>query len=268
MQNFKDKVVIVTGGSRGQGAVEATLFAERGASVALCDVLEVEGEAAAAELRARGLQARFFRLDVRSADDWSRVVAAIIEWRSRIDVLVNNAGTLSRQTISNYTDADWHRILDINLTGSFFGIRQVAPHMQAQGGGAIVNIASNSAFSGHADAAYTASKWGVRGLTKSAALEFAADRIRVNCVCPGLVLAELNRDAPHVQTMIGMTPLGRSVDPGEIASVVAFLASDEASMVTAEEIVVDGGFITGGAYWKVSVDAGYYPSQRRAKVGP
>ena len=263
MKNFKDKVVIITGAGRGQGEVEATLFAERGASVAICDVLEEEGKRLAADLSARGLEARFFFLDVASSENWDSVVAEVIQWRSRIDILVNNAGILSRKTIATYTEVDWRRVLDVNLTGSFFGISKVTPYMCAQGGGAIVNIASNAAFSGHADPAYTASKWGLRGLTKSAALEFARAGVRVNCVCPGLVVTDINRDAAHLKTMIDLTPAGRAVEASEIASVVAFLAGDESSMITGEEIVVDGGFIAGAGYWKVAVEAGHYDAGNR-----
>jgi 3alpha(or 20beta)-hydroxysteroid dehydrogenase len=156
------------------------------------------------------------------------------------------------------SEAAWRRVLDVNLTGSFLGIQKVAPQMCAQRSGAIVNIASNAAMSGHADPAYTASKWGVRGLTKSAALEFAAFNVRVNCVCPGLVLTDINRNAAHLQAMIGLTPLGRAAESSDIAALVAFLASDEARMITAEEIVVDGGFVVGAGYWKVSTEAGLY----------
>jgi 3alpha(or 20beta)-hydroxysteroid dehydrogenase len=260
MTSFEGKVVIVTGGARGQGLTEATLFAERGAAVAICDVLHEEGEAAVAELRAKGREVRYLPLDVTLADNWDRVVADVLRWKSRIDILINNAGIVARKTIVNYDEAAWRRVLDVNLTGSFLGIQKVAPQMCAQRSGAIVNIASNAAMSGHADPAYTASKWGVRGLTKSAALEFAAFNVRVNCVCPGLVLTDINRNAAHLQTMIGLTPLGRAAEPSDIAALVAFLASDEARMITAEEIVVDGGFVAGAGYWKVSTEAGLYPA--------
>jgi 3alpha(or 20beta)-hydroxysteroid dehydrogenase len=262
MQTFQDKAVIVTGGARGMGRVESTLFAEGGAYVAICDVAPEEGEQSAFELRERGLQARFFKLDVTSQENWSQVIAAVLEWRGRIDVLVNNAGILYRKTISNYPEVEWRRVLDVNLTGTFLGVSQVAPTMCAQRSGAIVNIASNAALSGHADPAYTASKWGVRGLTKSAALEFAAFNVRVNCVCPGLVVTDINRHSPHLQPMIDMTPVGRAVKADEIVSVVAFLASPASGGITGEEIVVDGGFTAGAAYWKVASQAGLYQTPK------
>lgn len=249
--SFKGKVVLITGAGRGMGRVEANLFAERGASVVACDILEEEGDGVAAEIRSKGLDARFVPLDVTSAAGWAEAVARTVRSLGRIDVLVNNAGILTRRTVATYEPADWRRVLDVNLTGVFLGLQAMTPVMIGQRGGAIVNIASNAAFSGHPDPAYTASKWGLRGLSRTAALEFAPSGIRVNCVCPGLVRTDINSGAALVQPMIDMTPLGRSVEPMEIAATVAFLASDEAAMITGEEIVVDGGFTSGAGYWKI-----------------
>lgn len=258
MLAFEEKVVIVTGGARGMGRVESTLFAEGGAYVAICDLEPEEGEQSAAELRARGLEARFFQLDVTSLENWDRVVEDVLQWRGCIDVLVNNAGILFRKTLENYPEDEWRRVLDVNLTGTFFGVSRIGPKMCQQGSGVIVNIASNAALSGHSDPAYTASKWGVRGLTKSAALEFAAFGVRVNCVCPGLVVTDINRHSPHLRPMIDMTPTGRAVEADEIASVVAFLASSASGGMTGEELVVDGGFSAGAGYWKVATQVGLY----------
>jgi 3alpha(or 20beta)-hydroxysteroid dehydrogenase len=260
MSDFAGKSVIVTGGGRGQGLVEARLFARRGAKVAICDVVAAEGEAAAALARSEGLDIVFQTLDVTSEADWQRVVDAVCVRTGRIDVLVNNAGILTRKTISECGLSDWQKVLAVNLTGAFLGIRAVTPVMRAQRSGAIANISSNSAFSGHADPAYTASKWGLRGLTKSAALEFASSGIRVNSVCPGLVLTELNQGGAHLQPMIDLTPLGRAVSPEQVAELVAFLASDAAQMITGEDIVIDGGFVHGAAYWSVATQAGRYPT--------
>ena len=256
--SFEGKVAVITGAANGQGRAEAALLARRGAAVAICDIADEAGAALAVELRDQGMAARYFHLDVGSSTDWDRVVAGVVEWQSRIDILVNNAGILKRKTIENYTEAEWRQVIDINLTGSFFGIQKVAPFMREQRSGAIVNIASNAAFSGHPDPAYTSSKWAVRGLTRSAALELAAFGVRVNCVCPGLVITDINRNAAHLGTMIGMTPLGSAAEVEDIAAMVAFLAGDEARMITGEEIVIDGGFTAGAAYWKVAVEAGYY----------
>ncbi|CAO3430023.1 SDR family NAD(P)-dependent oxidoreductase [Azospirillum endophyticum] len=258
MTPMTDKVVLITGAGRGQGQAMAELFAARGASVAICDILETEGVAVARQICDNGGTASFFPLNVASAADWDRTVRAVVEWKGRLDVLVNNAGIVKRRTIATYSEDEWRQVLDVNLTGAFLGIRSAVAPMIAQGGGAIVNIGSNSAFSGHADVAYSASKWGMRGLTRSAAMEFAKDRIRVNCVCPGLVVTDINRDAPHLTHLLNLTPLRRAVKPEETAAAVYFLASDEAGMITGEELVVDGGFTAGGNYWSVSTAAGFY----------
>lgn len=248
--SFEGKVVLLTGAGRGMGKVEANLFAERGAAVVICDIIEKEGKEVAAEIRSKGHDARFIPLDVTSAADWKDAVAEIVRSLGRIDVLVNNAGIVARRAIATYEVVDWHRVLSVNLTGAFLGLQAVTPVMVGQRAGAIVNIASNAAFSGHPDPAYTASKWGLRGLSKTAALEFAPAGIRVNCVCPGLVRTDITSPT-LIQPMLDLMPLGRSVEPAEIAAAVAFLASDDAAMITGEEIVVDGGFTAGAGYWKI-----------------
>ena len=253
---LEGKVAIVTGASRGQGLAEARLLAQRGASVALCDVLEEEGFEATKALTEAGLNVRFFKLDVSREDEWTALVEAVVNWQGAIDILVNNAGIINRKSIAQTSPDQWRRLVDINLTGAFLGIRCVSGEMARGRGGAIVNISSNSAFSAHYDPAYTASKWGLRGLTKAAAMEFAGRGIRVNSVCPGLVLTKLNSESPHLAPMIAMTPMKRAAADEEVARLVAFLVSEEASFITGEDFTIDGGFTAGAAYRRVSEETG------------
>lgn len=260
MANLKDRVAIVTGGSRGQGEAEARLLAEAGAAVMVCDVLEAEGEALAGALRAQGHEARFLTLDVSSGESWKNAIEAVRGWKGRLDVLVNNAGIINRKSLNDTPLEAWDRLIGINLTGTFLGIQAAAPLMRENGGGSIVNISSNSAFSGHYDPAYTASKWGVRGLTRTAAMEYVSWGIRVNSVCPGLIVTGLNANAPHLQPMIGLTPMKRSGTPEEVAKLVLFLAGEDSSFITGEDFLIDGGFTSGAGYRRVAVESGLYES--------
>ncbi|WP_261324433.1 SDR family NAD(P)-dependent oxidoreductase [Rhizobium leguminosarum] len=255
---MQSKLVIITGSARGQGLAMARLFAERGASVLMCDVLDEEGASSAQELADAGHDVRFMYHDVSSSSSWKSFVDQALNWRGRVDTLVNNAGIVKRSNIETYTEADWQHVMNVNLTGAFLGIQIVSAHMKAAGGGTIVNIGSNSSFTGHPDIGYATSKWGMRGLTRSAAMELAVAGIRVNCVCPGLVVTDINRNAPHLENIVAHTPLSRAVEPREVASVVYFLASEESSMITGEEILVDGGFTSGGSFWRIGTDAGFY----------
>lgn len=258
MNEMDGKAVIVTGGARGQGEAETRLMARAGAAVLIADVLETEGLALAAELTGQGLKARFMRHDVTSPESWASVVAEVKAWQGRLDVLVNNAGIINRTTVGKTSLADWEKVLKVNLTGAFLGIQAVTEAMSESGGGSIVNISSNSAFSGHYDPAYTASKWGLRGLTRTSAMELAGHNIRVNAVCPGLVVTGLNAGSPHLRPMIGMTPMGRSGTPEEIAELVLFLASNKSGFITGEDFVIDGGFTAGAGYRRVAVETGIY----------
>ncbi|WIY52700.1 glucose 1-dehydrogenase [Devosia sp. YIM 151766] len=258
MNRLEGKLAIVTGGARGQGEAEARLLARSGAAIIIADVLEDEGRALEAALRQEGLEARFIRLDVTSEASWAATIALAQEWKGRLDILVNNAGIINRSTVEKTGLDAWERVLKVNLTGAFLGIQAVSELMIEGGGGAIVNISSNSGYSGHYDPAYTASKWGLRGLTKSAAMELAGKNIRVNAVCPGLVVTGLNANSPHLQPMIGMTPMRRSGKPEEIAELVLFLVSDASSFITGEDFVIDGGFTAGAAYRRVASETGIY----------
>lgn len=258
MTNLTGKLAIVTGGARGQGEAEARLFAVRGASVIIADVLADEGRALAQTLEQDGFEARFAYLDVTDPQSWEGVVALAKEWKNRLDILVNNAGIINRSTIADTGLAAWERVLKVNLTGAFLGIQSATALMADSGGGSIVNISSNSGYSGHYDPAYTASKWGLRGLTRSAAMELVSKNIRVNAVCPGLVVTGLNASSPHLKPMIDLTPMKRSGKPEEIAELVLFLASDASGFITGEDFVIDGGFTAGAAYRRVAADTGIY----------
>ncbi|WP_207101386.1 SDR family NAD(P)-dependent oxidoreductase [Paracoccus shandongensis] len=251
MSDLSGKTAIVTGGGRGQGAAHAELLVAAGAHVLICDVLEAEGEAQAERL---GDKARFLRLDVTEAEAWDGAVKTALDWTGRLDVLVNNAGIINRKIIRDMTPDEWRRVIDVNLTGAFLGIRAAAPAMRQ--GGSIVNISSNSAFSGHYDPAYTASKWALRGLTRTAAMEYAESGIRVNAICPGLIVTDLNRNSPHLGPMIGITPMARAGEADEVAQLVLFLASEASAFITGEDFVIDGGFTAGAAYRRVARETG------------
>jgi NAD(P)-dependent dehydrogenase (short-subunit alcohol dehydrogenase family) len=254
---FDGRVALITGGARGQGAAEAKLFARDGARVLVCDVLDDDGAATAAAIRAAGGTADYRHLDVACEADWQAAIDHAAAAYGGLHVLVNNAGvSLRKASMLEVSLADWNRVLSINLTGAFLGVRTAAPLMRDSGGGAIVNTGSIAGRIGHFATAYTTAKWGLRGLTKSAAMEFAAWNIRVNAVHPGLVDTKLvNESADFFEAMEWMTPMQRAAAPEEIANVVAFLASDEASYMTAADVTVDGGFADAGAYRQVLLRA-------------
>jgi 3alpha(or 20beta)-hydroxysteroid dehydrogenase len=248
-QRFTGKVVLITGGGGGQGAVQGRLFAEEGAHVLLADIAEAAGKSAAARIRKGGGQAGFVKLDVTSAEDWEAVLKRLRRTHRRLDVLVNNAGVVSRTSVRTISNEEWERVLAINLTGPLLGIRACAPLMRAGGGGSIVNISSTAGLLGHPGVAYAASKWGLRGVTKSAALELLEWGIRVNSIHPAQVtdtgMAASATPGYRYANERAM-PLKRASRPDEVAQAVLFLASDEASYINAAEIVVDGGAVAIG----------------------
>jgi 3alpha(or 20beta)-hydroxysteroid dehydrogenase len=252
-QKFKNKTVLITGGSRGQGAAEARMFAAAGAHVVIADVLDDEGGALAQAIRAEGGAADYRHLDVGSEQDWRETVAFTMGKAGSLHVLVNNAGVSLRGVdLANTTRADWDRVLAVNLTGPFLGIRTAAPVMRDSGGGAIVNIGSTAGINGHFAAAYSASKWGLRGLTKAAAMEYADWNIRVNAVHPSIVRTPMTEGADKfVEAMEYMSALKGSAPVEDIAHAVMFLASDEAGYLTGLDLPVDGGFTELGTYRQV-----------------
>ncbi|MCC6942192.1 MAG: glucose 1-dehydrogenase [Novosphingobium sp.] len=250
MGRLSGKVAIITGGARGMGAATCRLFVEQGAKVVIADVLDDAGAALAAEL---GESARFLKLDVTNEENWADVVTEAEATLGPVDALVNNAGILMFKSILETTKADFERVLGVNLVGELLGIKAVAPGMIARGRGSIINVSSVDGMKGaNGLVAYASSKWGVRGLTKVAAMELGHKGVRVNSVHPGGVdtimsnhndssREELNKSYSNV-------PLQRIGGPEEIAAASAFLASDDASYIHGAEIVVDGGMTVGTYY--------------------
>ncbi len=262
MGRLEGQVAIITGGSRGQGASEARLFAKEGAAVAICDVLKEDGEALAKEISATGAPARFFPLDVKSEDQWKKLVADVLAWRGKVTILVNNAGIINRLGIVDTSLENWHRVMDVNLVGPFLGMKYVAPAMRDAGGGAIVNVGSLASYLGLKCAAYVASKTALLGLTRTAAMEFVEWGVRVNAICPGTIVTGLNAGSSHLEAMRQAAPMKRHGTVEEIAQLVLFLVSSESSYITGEDIAIEGGVIAGGAMHGIALD----PNKEALKI--
>jgi 3alpha(or 20beta)-hydroxysteroid dehydrogenase len=260
---LEGKVAIVTGAARGMGEAEARLFAAEGGSVVLADVLEPEGRKVADDI---GERAAFEPLDVTDEDAWRRLLDSATRHFGTPDVLVNNAGILRVTPILTADMSEVRRVIDVNLVGTFLGLRVIGGAMVAAQRGSIINISSTAGLTGQSTiGAYVASKWGVRGLTKVAALEFGPSGVRVNSLHPGgMTTAMLGvtgypalaeppprgavADDPAVaavDAMVSRVPLRRAGRPVEVARMALFLASDEASYCTGMEFVVDGGSLAG-----------------------
>ncbi len=236
------RVAIVTGGARGQGASHVERLAREGAVVVSGDVLDDAGEETAARLRADGLDVAYRHLDVTAPADWAAAVAAATS-HGRLAILVNNAGIIHVTPLVEETLEAWDRLLAVNATGTLLGMQAAIPAMRDGGGGSIVNVASVFGLNGaEGYVAYTASKAAIVAMTKTAALEHAADGIRVNAICPGGVSTPMNEHEPE-GGVVPLTPLGRRAHVSEISGAVAFLASDDASFVTGTELVIDGGYL-------------------------
>jgi|TARA_B110000008_G_C16912043_1_gene541116 3alpha(or 20beta)-hydroxysteroid dehydrogenase len=236
MGRLTGKVAIITGGARGQGAAEAELFRDEGATVVITDVLDEDGGKTAAQL-----DVEFLHHDVSSVDDWEAVVADVVAHHGRIDVLINNAGILRGARLVNTSDEIWNETVAINQTGVFLGMRSVAPQMISQNSGSIVNLSSVAGLEAtFASMAYGATKWAVRGMTKIAALELGRNNIRVNSIHPGLINTEMTSEFDKEKMVRGI-PLGREAEASEVAAVALFLASEESSYCTGQEFTVDGG---------------------------
>ena len=242
------KVAIVTGAAQGMGEAHARLFVAEGATVVLTDVNRAGGTGLAEEL---GEAAVFVEHDVASADDWARVIAETEARFRPADILVNNAGVIGPvQGMLEFSEADFLKVCAINQLGVFLGMKAVLPGMIANGGGSIVNISSIAGMLGtkeSSNAAYCASKWAVRGMSKLVAAQHGKDGVRVNSVHPGYILTPMMIAATDEQGggAAAAIPLGRLAQPSEVSNVVLFLASDESSFVSGAEHVVDGAMIAG-----------------------
>lgn len=247
MGRLQGRVAIVTGASRGMGEATARVFVSEGARVLVADVLEDEGRALAAEL---GEAAHFCRLDVSSEESWRTALSTAESRLGPVDVLVNNAAINDFRSLLDYDRESFQRVLDVNLVGTFLGLRHVGEAMVRRRSGAIVNIASVDGTRGaNGYAAYVSSKWGVRGLTRAAAMEFGPRGVRVNAVLPGGVYTAMGNpnglSVEQINRGYANMPMQRVGMPEEIARASLYLASEEASYVCGAEIVVDGGWIAG-----------------------
>ncbi len=226
------------------GAAEARLFAQEGAKVVIGDLLEEEGMKVAAEIGEAGGEALFVRLEVTDEASWQSAVEAAVERFGKVDILVNNAAILRLQGLLETTEAIWDEVMDVNAKGTFLGTKTVIPEMRRAGGGSIINISSGAGITGsQRNTAYHASKGAVRIFTKSAAIQYAGENIRVNSVHPGPIDTDMlasSRTAKGGRTP-DQIPLGRYGRPEEVAYSVLYLASDESSFVTGSEVVIDGG---------------------------
>ena len=221
------------------GAAHAKMLIGEGAKVVIGDILDEKGEALAAEL---GDSVRYVHLDVTEADQWAAAVNTAVETYGKLNVLVNNAGIVALGKIGEFDMAKWQKVIDVNLTGTFLGMQAVVEHMKADGGGSIINVSSIEGLRGAPMVhPYVASKWAVRGLAKSAAIELGKFNIRINSVHPGFIRTPMTKYFPDDMVT---SPLGRPGTSEEVSTFIVFLASDESSFATGAEFVVDGGLIT------------------------
>jgi len=265
LYSLKDRTVVVSGGARGIGAAVSRTLHGLGAHVVIADLLEEEGRAVAAEL---GERARFERLNVTDEANWEALISEATAWRGSLDVLVNCAAIAVMNAITEFPQADFQRVLDVNLIGVFLGVKHAGRVMREQGRGSIINFSSADGTQGaNSMGAYAASKWAVRGMSKVAAMELGLHGVRVNTICPGPVntpmlnprqrpAAEIAKTHPWMTRM----PLQRIAEPIELAAACGFLASDAASFVTGVDLMVDGGGTIGMYYPHLAGGPGVPPA--------
>lgn len=242
---LQGKVALISGGARGQGAAEGKLFAREGAKVVLGDILEAEGKRTAEDIRAQGGNAEFITLDVTKEDEWQRAVDTAVSKYGNLHILVNNAGILQMEGLEDITREVWDRVMAVNTTGVWLGMKAAIPAIRKSGGGSIVNISSISGLVGTGmQTAYQASKGAVRIMTKTAAVQYAKEGIRVNSIHPGPIDTPMitGLDRELWQMFLNSVPLKRAGTSEDIANGVLYLASDESAYVTGAELVIDGGY--------------------------
>ena len=247
---LKDKVAIITGAASGIGKATAKLFAEHGAKVVVADIDKDGGSQTVTQIQNGGNEAIFVETDVTLKVDTEKMVAQTVETYGKLDILFNNAGIAMRLPVAELPEEDWHRCLDVNLTGVFLCAKAAIPAMLKNGCGSIINMSSIYGVVG-ADvrAAYVASKGGVTNLTRGMALDYAENNIRVNCICPGFVetplVAGVIKTPEEYQTLANKHPMRRLGQPEEIAYGALYLASDESAFVTGIALPIDGGYTAG-----------------------
>jgi len=251
MSRLEGKVALISGAARGQGAAEVRTFIREGAKVVFGDIMDAEGEAIAAEMKAAGADAEYLHLDVTNEADWQAATKLAIDRFGKLDILINNAAiVIPRVPIEDRTEEEWDRVINVNVKGVFLGTKHAIPAMRASGGGSIVNISSVAgiAQSSHQEPAYATSKGAIRIFSKVTATQHAVDNIRCNSVHPGPVDTEMFRAAfPDPQALanrLARVPMNRAGTIDEIVNGVLFLASDESSYVTGTELVIDGGALS------------------------
>lgn len=246
MNILEGKVSLITGGAKGIGEKTARLFAKNGSMVIIADLLFAQGNKVAKQIRNNGGKVECFQLDVALENQWIKLIDSIDSKFGGVDILVNNAGIVDPTGVLETDDAIWNRVIDINAKGTFLGMKHVLPSMIKKRSGSIVNVSSIwGIVGGSAALAYQASKGAVRSMSKSVAIEYAGSGIRVNSVHPGVITTDMVvKDTPLAmrQKLLTNTPMGREGKPEEVANLILFLASKEASYITGAEFLVDGGF--------------------------
>ncbi|WP_028923288.1 SDR family NAD(P)-dependent oxidoreductase [Pseudonocardia acaciae] len=253
-ERFAGRTIVVTGAGSGLGRAVSVRLAAEGASVWAADIDTDAAHVVADQIGRDGGDCRVHRLDVADPLGWERLVDAVGD--RAVHGLVNNAGVSMRAGIADTSVEDWNRVLGVNLSSVFYGMKYLAGPLERAGGASVVNVSSIAGMLGYFSAAYAASKWGVRGVSKTGALEFAAKKIRVNSVHPGLVDTPLlnSGDPRFVDVSLRAVPAGRAASSSEVAGTIAFLLSDEASYINGAELVVDGGMVSTGTYHRITTD--------------